>query len=316
MIETKTYYPWGQAKRYNDSTNYYKKLFSQRIQKISVDAGMTCPNRDGSKGSGGCIYCDNLTFNPFYCSPEKSITQQLEEGIVFFSKKYKTQKYLAYFQAFTNTYADFNILKKLYDEALAHPSVIGIVIGTRPDCITEEILDYLSFLAKKYYVVVEYGMESCYNKTLDFINRCHTFEDSVKAVEMTVNCNIIIGAHFIFGLPGETTEMILNEAKIISQLPINILKLHQLQIIKETAIEKIFNSNPDLIIHFSAESYIELIVDFIERVSPLIVLERFISESPREKIVFPDWKGIKNFEIVHRIEKRLSERNTWQGKYF
>ena len=307
-------YTWGHSKRYNDYSSYSKKIFSERIQKISLNAGFTCPNRDGSKGVGGCLYCDNDTFNPFYCSPEKKITQQLDEGIAFFSAKYKTQKYLAYFQAYTNTYASLDKLKSLYGEALLHPNVIGLVIATRPDCVNAETLDYLEFLAKKYYIVVEYGMESCYDQTLKFINRGHTFEDSVQAIEQTAGRNIQTGAHFIFGLPGEDEKMIIEEAELISRLPINTIKLHQLQIIRGTKMEEIFKKNPELFIHFSPQKYIELVIDFIERLNPAIIVERFVSESPQGMIISPEWGGLKNFEIVHKIEKRLVERDTWQGK--
>ncbi|MBN1252230.1 MAG: TIGR01212 family radical SAM protein [Bacteroidales bacterium] len=309
-------YKWGHNRPFNDYSTYFKKIFNERIQKISIDAGFSCPNRDGTKGVGGCSYCNNDTFNPFYCTPSKSVTQQLNEGIAFFEPKYKTQKYLAYFQAFSNTYGSLDLLKKLYEEALTHEKVIGLVIGTRPDCVNNEILDYIAELSEKYFIVVEYGIESTLNRTLNLINRCHTFEDSVFAINETVKRNIETGVHMILGLPEETDEEMINHAKIISELPIKSLKLHQLQIIKNTVMAKQFKQNPESFNLFSADSYIELIIKFIENLSPDIILERFISESPADLLIAPKWNGLKNFEIVSRIEKRLLELDTFQGKFF
>ncbi len=309
-------YPCPNNKRYNDYTSYSKKIFSQRVQKISLNAGFTCPNHDGTKGTGGCTYCNNNTFSPFYCKPSKSITQQLNEGINFFAKKYKTQKYLAYFQAYTNTYAPIEKLKKLYSEALSHPKVIGLVIATRPDCINEEILDYLQQLSQNNYIVIEYGIESTNNKTLELVNRCHTFEDTVLALKMTAERKIHIGAHLILGLPTENHDMIIGHAKKISKLPIETLKLHQLQIIKNTAIAKQFEQNPEFFFKFTPDDYINLVVDFLENLNPNIIIERFISESPLNMLISPRWDGLKNFEIINKIEKQLEKRNTWQGRLF
>jgi len=309
-------YTWGHSKRYNDYSSYCKRVFSERVQKISIDAGFTCPNRDGTKAAGGCTYCDNNTFNPFYCQPDKPILQQLNEGIDFFAEKYKSQKYLAYFQAYSNTYAPLEKLKSIYAEALEHPKVIGLVIATRPDCVDEEKLDYIEQLAEKHYVVVEYGVESCRNETLAFVNRCHTFEDSVRAIEMTAKRNIHTGVHMILGLPGEDRTIILKHAEILSQLPVKTLKLHQLQIIKGTAMAEQFAANPGLFNTFSSGEYIELVVDFLEKLNPEIIVERFISEAPPVLLISPQWGGLKNYEIIAKIEKRLAERDTWQGRLF
>ncbi len=301
-------------KTYNDFSTYFKNRFSERVQKISVDAGFTCPNRDGTKSSGGCTYCNNDTFNPFYCSPKKSVTQQLQEGIKFFSKKYKSQKYLAYFQAYSNTYADISVLKKLYKEALSVPGVVGLVIATRPDCIDNQKLDYIEELARKHYILLEYGVETCNNESLKLINRQHTFEDSVKALEMTKNRGITIGIHLIFGLPGETEKSMLDNAKIISDLPFQTLKMHQLQIVKGTKMAKDFAENPQKYKLFTAEEYIVFVADFLELLNPEIIVERFIAESPPDYLIAPKWGGIKNFEIIHKIEKLLKSRNSYQGK--
>ncbi|MFC2118226.1 TIGR01212 family radical SAM protein [Bacteroidota bacterium] len=303
------------GRNYNSYSVYSKSLFSERVQKISVNAGFTCPNRDGKKGYGGCIYCDNKTFNPEYCKPEISITDQLNRGISFFKEKYKTQKYLAYFQAYTNTYSQLDKLIELYEEALLHPSVIGLVIATRPDCLENELLDYLQKLKEKYYISVEIGIESTYNPTLAFINRGHTYEESSYAVKRIAEKGISTGAHMIIGLPGESRNIIISHAKKLSELPIKTLKLHQLQIIKDTKLAWYFKSRPELFINYSADDYIDLVIEFIEHLNPSIIIERFISESPLNMLISPRW-GLKNFEFVDKMEKRLQQINTWQGRLY
>ena len=306
---------WGHKKRHNHFPTFFREKFSERVQKVSIDAGFTCPNRDGTKGEGGCSYCNNKTFNPSYCNLETSVTKQLERGIDFFGKKYDTMKFLAYFQAYTNTYAPLEDLKRLYEEALQHPKVMGLVISTRPDTISEELLDYLAELSKKTYIMVELGLESHLDKSLERINRCHTFAQSVWALHQTSVRGINNCAHMILGLPGETRADWLNQAKVISQLSVNNLKLHQLQIHKETAMETQFVNAPEQFSLFSIEEYVELVVDYLELLNPAIVVERFVSQSPPEMLLAPRW-GVKNFEFVDKVEKRLKERNTWQGRLF
>lgn len=304
------------GKRYLDYSSFIKLNFGERVQKISLDVGFTCPNRDGSKGYGGCTYCNNNSFNPGYCEPEKSITQQLEKGISFFSKRHKYQNYFAYFQAYTNTFSDIESLKKMYDEALAFPQVIGLVIGTRPDCISDELIDYLSFLSKKHFISLEFGVESTLNKTLLAINRCHTFEDSITAYENCANKGIHLGAHLIIGLPGETRAELLNHATEISKLPIDSLKMHHLQIVKQTVMAVQYKRNPENFDLFTSEDYIDLISDFIGFLRPDISIERFASEAPYDLLIAPKWNQMKNFEVVAKIDQKLAEKNTWQGKYY
>ena len=311
---------------YNKYTDILSKQFGCRVQKISVNAGFTCPNRDGSKGIGGCIYCNNRSFSPSYCNTATSIEEQIEEGIRFFSK-YKSQKYIAYFQSYTNTYIgagekshsdeyeSIDILKKTYFRALSNSDVIGIAVGTRPDCVSEPLLDYFAELSKSYYVLIEYGVESTNNRTLAEINRGHTFEDSVWAIEETARRGITVGAHLILGLPGEDRDEIMAHALKISQLPINVLKLHQLQIIKDTVLCSRYMAAPDSYRLFTLDEYIDLLIDFIERLSPDIALDRFISQSPSEWLVAPNW-NIKNFEFVHKLEKRMTELGAIQGSKF
>ena len=304
------------GKRYLDYTSFIKSKFGERVQKISLDIGFSCPNRDGSKGFGGCTYCNNDTFNPDYCEPTKSIKQQLEQGITFFGKKYKAQQYLAYFQAYTNTYSDFDSLKQMYDEALSVDGVIGLVIGTRPDCISDEVIDYLSFLSKKYFISLEFGVESTNERTLINVNRCHTFEETKATYKKCREKGFQLGAHIIMGLPGETKEELLNHALELSKLPINTLKLHHLQIVKSSVMEVQYKRNPENFDLFTSESYIDLITDFVGKLRPDIIIERFISETPQDLLIAPKWNNLKNFEIVAKIDKKLVEKNSWQGKYY
>ncbi|MFA6125887.1 MAG: TIGR01212 family radical SAM protein [Bacteroidales bacterium] len=306
---------WGHYRPFNDLSGYLKGRFGARVQKLSIDAGFTCPNRDGTRGSGGCTFCNNKSFNPAYCSSDRSVGEQIKQGMDFFSPKYPGISYLAYFQAYTNTYASIDHLKGLYSEALNIPGISGIVIGTRPDCISAELLDYLEELSHRYYISVEYGVESTLDTTLLRINRGHDYLESVTAIEQTANRGIHVGVHLILGLPGETIEDMLSHARKISLLPLNMLKIHQLQIIRGSRMEADFVASPDDFATFSADSYVDLIVRFLELLNPSIVVERFASASPPELIAGKRW-GLKNFEIVAKIEKEMISRKTWQGRLF
>lgn len=296
---------------YNDYGTWIRSKFPFRVQKISVNAGFSCPNRDGRIGHGGCIYCDNRTFNPAYCNSNDSITRQLEEGKRFFSRKYPDMKYLAYFQAYTNTYESVERLKELYDEALSVDDVVGIVIGTRPDCMSDELLDYLEQLNKQTFLIVEYGIETANDETLKRINRGHTFECVRNTVEHTVAKGIITGGHIILGLPGEDAKESLRQAPIISSLPINILKMHQMQIIRDTKLAKIYEENQFHV--YSANEYIELISEYIKLIRKDIVIERFVSQSPKELLIAPHW-GLKNYEFTNLLMNKLRKENIYQGQ--
>ena len=303
-------------KRYNDFSSSIRRKFNSRVQKVSIDAGFTCPNKDGTKGVGGCTYCNNNTFNPDYCKPIKPIKQQINEGIEFFSKKYKTQKYLAYFQAFTNTYAPLADLKKMYEEALDHEDVIGLVVATRPDCIKDEVLDYLEELAAAgNFIKLEFGLESTKNETLEAINRCQTHEEAIDAFKRADGRGLHLGGHLILGLPGETKEDMMNHAKMVSQLPINTLKIHHLQIVKHTMMAVQFKKTPEMFTFMELDEYIDFVVDFVEKLKPEIIIERFFSESPASMLIHPKY-GLKNFEVKHLVEKRLEEREAMQGRLF
>lgn len=300
---------------YNELAGFLATCFPFKVQKISLNAGFTCPNRDGTVGYGGCTYCNNQTFNPAYCRTEKSITEQLEEGKRFFARKYPDMKYLAYFQAYTNTYAELEDLKKKYEEALNVPDVVGLVIGTRPDCMPDTLLDYLEGLNKRTFLIVEYGVESTDNAILKRINRGHTFEVAKAAIEKTSARGIRVGAHVILGLPSETREGLIKQAGVLSALPLTTLKLHQLQLIKGTRMAAEYQEVPEEFHLYSADEYIDLVIDYVEHLRPDIVLERFVSQSPKELLIAPDW-GLKNHEFTDKVKKRMRERNAWQGKKY
>lgn len=289
---------------YHDFGTWIRIQLPFRVQKISIDAGFTCPNRDGRIGIGGCIFCDNKSFNPSYCSHKKSVTEQLEDGKRFFAKKYPEMKYLAYFQAYTNTYDAVDKLKELYEEALKVEDVVGIVIGTRPDCVSSELLDYLEELNKRTFLIVEYGIESCNDDTLRFINRGHDFACTRKAVEETAKRGIYVGGHVIMGLPGEDASESLRQAPIISSLPLTMLKIHQMQIIKGTRLAKIYKERPFHL--YTIEEYIDLITQYIGLLRSDLVLERFVTQSPPEMLIAPKW-GLKNYEFTNLLNNRLRE---------
>ena len=297
---------------YNDYGAWMRRQFPFRVQKISIDAGFSCPNRDGHISHGGCTFCDNRTFNPSYCQPSKSITEQINEGKEFFRHKYPDMKYLAYFQAFSNTYATLDTLQRRYEEALSAEDVVGIVIGTRPDCVSDEILNYLESLNQQTFMIVEYGIESVSDDTLRRVNRGHNFECSRRAIIETHNRGILTGAHIILGLPGESAEDNVRQADIISALPIDILKLHQLQIIRGTQLAAEYKRQPFNL--YTADEYIDLCRRYIERLRPDMVLERFVSQSPKELLVAPKW-GLKNYEFANRFVNYMKRMDSWQGKY-
>lgn len=273
-----------------------------KVQKISVNAGMTCPNRDGTLGTGGCTFCNNQTFNPAYCRTEKSVTQQLEEGKQFFARKYPAMKYLAYFQAYTNTYAELDRLVGLYEEALRVPDVVGLVIGTRPDCMPDNLLDYLEELNRRTFLIVEYGVESANDETLLRINRGHTFRQSCEAIRRTAERGIRVGAHVILGFPWEPFDELMRQAEEIGRLPLTTLKLHQLQIIRGTQLAREYAEHPWAVP--TAEEYIDLVLHYISRLPYGLVMERFVSQSPPEMVIAPLW-GLKNHEFANLLRNRM-----------
>lgn len=336
---------FSEGKRYNSFVGYYRRRYGERLQKLVLDAGFSCPNRDGTVGRGGCTYCDNAAFHPGYSTPGKPLLTQIDEGIEFQKVRYpRVRHYLAYFQAYSNTYGPLDRLKALYEEVLRHPEVVGIVIGTRPDCVDVEKLDYLADLAagrvlpgwQRFLrkvpgptvqapvpdtltapiVVVEYGIESCYDSTLRHINRGHNFECARKAVEMTAERGLDTGAHFILGLPGETREMLIDQCGIISSLPLRSVKFHQLQIVKGTAMEKEYAADPSAFYRPGLDEYLDLVIDILERLRPDLYIERVAGEVPPRFVNDTPWGLVRNFEILRLLDKRLEERDTWQGRLY
>ena len=406
---------YSEGKRYNSFVGYYRRRYGERVQKLVLDAGFSCPNRDGTVGWGGCSYCDNAAFHPGYSTPGKALLAQIEEGIEFQRVRYpRVRHYLGYFQAYSNTYGTLERLRRAYEEVLSHPEVVGIVIGTRPDCVDEEKLDYLSGLAggrvlkgwRRTFggsgidggwanersadsgsgangwraddrstndrstndrstndrstnsisansisangrstnggsiddrstnngsadgglpegktidapiVVVEYGIESCYDATLRRINRGHDFERARRAVEMTAERGLDTGAHFILGLPGETREMLLDQCDAISSLPLRSVKFHQLQIVKGTAMEKEYAADPSAFYRPGLDEYLDFVIDILERLRPDLYIERVAGEVPPRFVNDTPWGLVRNFEILRMLDRRMEERGARQGRLF
>ena len=310
-------YLWGDNRRFNSYKRFLEERFGGRMQKLTLNAGFTCPNRDGSIGVGGCTYCVNDAFNPSYCDVRKSVRQQLDEGIEFHQNRYRrADGYFAYFQAYSNTYASLETMDELYRPALEHPQVKGIVVGTRPDCIDEQKLEYFARLQERMFVSIEYGVESCFDQTLRRINRGHTFKQAEDAFALTKQYGIHCVGHFMYGLPGETPEMWLSSVRQINALPMNGIKFHQLQLILDTKMEKEYCQTPSDFYVFTIDTYVPFIVAVTERLNPSFVIERFAGEVPPRFLRENTW-GLTRYDVVlQRIEKEMTLRNTWQGKRF
>lgn len=306
------------GKRYYTAVGYYKRVYGERLQKLVLDAGFSCPNRDGTVGFGGCTYCDNAAFHPGYSTPGKTLAQQIDEGIEFHRVRYRnTTHYLAYFQAYSNTYAPIARLRQLYSEALAHPSVVGLVIGTRPDCVDDEKLDYLAELQEQGHVIqLELGIESCYDSVLEHINRGHDFDCARNAVEAAASRGLRTCAHFILGLPGETRGMMLDSCDAISSLPLHSVKFHQLQIVKGTAMEREYAEHPERFEQFSLDEYLDFMTDMLERLRPDLYIERVAGEVPPRFVGESRWGMVRNFQILHMLDERMEKRDARQGRLY
>ena len=292
--------------KWRDYGDFLREQFPYKVQKISVNAGFTCPNRDGTKGRGGCTYCNNRTFNPEYCRPVLTVTEQLEQGKRFFGRKYKDMRYLAYFQAYTNTYGDEEQLMRRYEEALSVPDVVGVVIATRPDCVSDTLLERLAELRRRAWVMVEYGAETACERTLRLINRCHTWTETVDAVERTAAAGIECGAHFILGLPGEDEDTMMRTVEAINGLPLSTVKFHQLQVIRGTELARQLQAGEVEVIRWTAEEYAQVCARVLQRLRPDIAVERFVSQSPAELLIFPRW-GLKNYQFANLLRKMEPE---------
>lgn len=301
------------AERYNSFGSYAKQRFGEVVYKVNVDGGFTCPNRDGTAGFGGCIYCNNDSFRPSSCNPVLPVSEQIENGIAYLTKRYGARKFIAYFQPYSNTYAPLDTLKELYSEALANPLVIGLAIGTRPDCVDESKIAFLSELSKRHFILVEYGLQSMHDKTLRFMNRGHGYETFLRALQMTQGTGIEMGAHIIVGFPSETRSETFRTAGELSRLPLGFLKIHQLQVVRDTVLADMFRENPFPV--FGYDEYLDFVVDFIERLSPRIVLQRLFATAPDDILIAPKW-GKTRQQIIRGIEERFLQRNTCQGRLF
>lgn len=312
-------YPWGDDRPLNSYSRHFKEHFGNRVQKVAVNGGFTCPNRDGTKGRGGCTFCNNEAFTPSYCKASKSISQQIDEGIEFHRNRYrKAERYLVYFQSFSNTYAPLSHLQRLYDEAVAHPQVAGIVVGTRPDCVDDEKLDYFASLRERCYVAIEYGIESCHDETLRRINRRHDFECARRAVEQTARRGIPCGGHFILGLPGESDRMLVEQTDIINSLPLTTVKFHQLQIFKGTAMAEEYRAHPERFRFWSLEEYIDLFTEILRRLRSDLVVERFAGEAPPRfhECEGGGWGLVRNEQLMAMLVEHLREKGAFQGELY
>lgn len=294
-------------KPYLDFADFLHCYFPNfKVQKIAVNAGFTCPNRDGTKGVGGCTYCNNQTFNPEYCRPSLSVTEQLVKGKEFFGKKYPQMHYLAYFQAYTNTYAELSQLMSLYEEATTVKGVVGIIIGTRPDCMPDQLLAYLKELSRHTFVLIEYGAETASDATLAIINRGHTHADTEDAVIRAADAGIPCGLHLILGLPGEGKPEIMKTIDWVNTLPIQTLKLHQLQLIRGTRLAQQVAERQLTIPQWTAQEYCSLCVEIVARLRNDIAIERFVSQSPADLLIYPKW-GLKNYQFTNMLHNALKQ---------
>ena len=305
------------GKSYNSFSAFLKNKYKHRLQKIAVNAGFTCPNRDGNSAMGGCTYCNNKAFNPSYCDVSKSIKTQVEEGLTFLRKRYKNAgEFIVYFQPFSNTYCQVEELEKLWTETLTIPEISGIVVSTRPDCVDEDKLQLLYDLSKSHHVFLEMGIESVYDKSLKRMNRGHDFQTSINAFEMAAQYNLFTTGHYILGLPGESREEMLVSADILSQMSMSAIKIHQLQIVRDTAMEKEYEKNSSDFELFELSEYIDFVVSFAEKLNPNILIDRFAGEVPLQYLIAPKWGFYRYDQVLQMIEKKFLLRNTFQGKYY
>lgn len=289
---------------YRDYADFLAEVFGPgKVQKLSVDAEFTCPNRDGTLGLGGCAYCNNRAFSPDYKKRLSPVAEQIAAGKRFFARKYPRMRYAAYFQSYTSTYGDIDTVTRLYEEAAAQPDVIGLIIGTRPDCMPDRLLERLAQMNRRLPVIVEYGAESSHDTTLARVNRCHTWAQTVNTANRTADAGLHVGLHLIMGLPGETEEMMLATVDRLNTLPISTVKFHQLQIIKGTRLA----AEAETPATFTIDDYISLCTKIVRRLRPDIAIERFISQAPPELLIAPRW-GIKNYQFTHRLLAELKAR--------
>jgi radical SAM protein (TIGR01212 family) len=299
------------GRRYRAFGRYLQERFGCRVYRVTIDAGFTCPNVDGTVAKGGCVYCDNRSFSPNRRLPRTSITAQVERGVAILSRRYRAEHFLAYFQAATNTYAPVDKLRRLYDEALAHPRIIGLAVGTRPDCVPEEALNLLEGYARKQYVCLELGLQSMHDRSLDWINRGHHLDAFLDAVERCRRRPFEVCVHVILGLPGETPADMLATADLLARLPVHAVKIHNLHVVKDTPLEGMYRAGQARMLDF--EEYVGLVCDFLERLPPALVIHRLSGDAPPDYLVAPLW-CLDKPRLLRAIEAELERRDSWQGK--
>ena len=308
--------PGFNGHRYHLYNDWAKKEYGGRLQKVSIDAGFTCPNRDGSLGVGGCSFCNNEGFSPSYLRDEREIHKQIDIGIEFMRRRYpKTKGFLAYFQSYSNTYGDLALLKSRYEAALSHPAISGLVIGTRPDCLPDETLDYLADLSRRMLVELEIGIESCNDAVLKECLRGHDFACTREAIHRAAGRGLFITGHLLLGLPLETRDSLIDGAKALARLPLDALKFHQLQIVRGTRLANQYRNAPESLQLLDPDDYLDAVIDMLEHLPPQIKIQRLGSEVPPNVLVSPDW-GMRLHKFPARLEEQLEKRNSWQGKLF
>lgn len=300
-------------KRYYDLNRFLRQHFGCRIQKITVDAGFTCPNRDGTLGRRGCIYCNARGSGTGAFGRGVSIREQLEAGKAILARRYKAKGFIAYFQAFTNTYAPVDVLKKRYEEALAVPGVVGLAIGTRPDCVDGAVLDLLQSYTPKYMVWIEYGLQSIHDPTLAAIRRGHAAAAFYRAVEATRGRGILTCAHVILGLPGETGEQMRQTARAVASLDLDGIKIHLLYVVGGTELDRLYQRGQYRCL--SQSEYADRVCDVLERLPPQMVIQRLTGDPHPEELVAPDW-ALQKRETLDLIHARLEQRETFQGRLY
>lgn len=298
------------TKRYNSLSDFLKSKFNCKVFKVSLNAGFTCPNRDGAKGRGGCVYCKPESMMPLNYKNDMGIRRQLYSGIEYIRKRHKAEKFISYFQINTNTYAPVETLEKIYKKGVDHPDVVGMAVSTRPDCVGNEVLDLLAKLAKQKFLWLELGLQSSHNKTLELINRRHTVEDFTDALKRAKTRNIPVCAHTILGLPGETREDMLATARFLADIGIWGIKLHHLHVHKDTRLEEIYLKKEFTPIGLA--EYAELAADFLQRIPEDVIIHRLCGDTSRRFLVAPDW-SVNKFVILDTIHRLLETRDAWQG---
>ncbi|HOO91446.1 MAG TPA: TIGR01212 family radical SAM protein [Syntrophales bacterium] len=303
---------WHNTKRYYDLKSFFINTFGCKVYKLQIDAGFTCPNRDGKVGEGGCIYCDGRFSRLRQMGSLPSVTEQIQRGKEFYRGRMGAQKFIAYFQTATNTYAPLSKLKTLYDEALAQDDMVGISVGTRPDCVPDDVLRlFEGYATERRHVWLEYGLQSIHDRTLQFINRGHDAKTFLDAVERSANRGVNICVHIIVGLPGETRDDVIETARVLASLPVQGIKIHLLLALKGTRLGNLYEKGSIGMI--TKEEYVSTVCDILEILPPEMVIQRLTADGYGDIYMAPDW-GINKMSVLNAIDREMERRDSWQGK--